>query len=119
MWAFTEGGLDQNQIWQKLTTKLAILLVLITATAWCGKIYKALLHQSTVNRHRALSLQTFQAFSSAASDLQTKDAVLMQTTKAIFGDAGTGFVESGQKGSEGDIKVLEVLKSFLPGSQAR
>jgi len=43
----------------------------------------------------------------------------MQTTKAIFGDAGTGFVESGQKGSEGDIKVLEVLKSFLPGSQAR
>lgn len=116
MWYITEPGLDQSQVWQKLTTKLAILALLISATAWCGKIYKALVHQSTVNRHRALSLQTFQAFSNAASDVQTKDAVLLQTTKAIFNDASTGFIDGTHTGSDNDIKIFEIVKSFLPKS---
>jgi hypothetical protein len=119
MWFFTESGLDQSQIWQRLTTKLAILALLISATAWCGKIYKALMHQSIVNRHKALSLQTFQAFSAAASDVATKDAVLLQTTRSIFSDAGTGFIDGQQRSSESDIKVLEVLKSIIPKSDAK
>ncbi len=114
MWYFTEAGLDQNQMWQKMTTKLAILVLLLTGTGWCAKIYKALLHQATVNRHRALSLQTFQAFSSAASDAATKDAVLFQTTKSIFSDSGTGFVEGSHSSPDSDFKILEVVKSILP-----
>ncbi len=119
MWVFTEAGLDQSQIWQKLTTKLAILALLISATAWCGKIYKSFVHQAIVNRHRALSLQTFQAFSRAASDAGTKDAVLLQTTKAIFSDPGTGLIDSPTRSTDSDIKVLEILKSILPKSDAK
>lgn len=117
MWYFTEAGLDQNQLWQKLTTKLAILVLLLSATAWCAKIYKALMHQSSIHKLRALGLQTFQAFSHAASDNQTKDAVLLQTTKAIFSDAGTGFIDS--HSSESDVQFLEIIKSVLPGTEKK
>jgi len=103
MWYFTEKGLDQNELWQKLTTKLAVLALLISATAWCAKIYKALIHQATNYKFRSLGLQTFQAFSHSASDTQTKDAVLLQTTKAIFSDSGTGFVDSNRQ-------QIEILK---------
>ena len=114
MWLLAEPNLDDKLLWQKLSTKLAVLVLMLSATGWCAKIYKALLHQSTVNRHRALSLQTFQAFSSAASDPQTKDAVLMQATKSIFSDMGTGLVDTSSASGEGEVKILEVMKSFMP-----
>src|SRR5690606_31539164 len=36
-----------------VTSKLIILGVLITATVWCGNIYKALRHLSVVNKFKA------------------------------------------------------------------
>lgn len=91
--------------------KLAILIVLFSATLWCGRTYKALRHLSTVNRHRSLSLQTFQAFSHAASDDPTKNAVLMETTHAIFGSVPTGFLDV-KGGMEQDLKIIEIAKNL-------
>jgi hypothetical protein len=110
---------DDGTLVQKLGTKLAILVLLLSATAWCGRIYKALMHQATINRHRSLSLQTFQAFYTTAADDATKDAVLLQTTRSIFSDFGTGFVESHGGSSDSDIRVLEVIKSVLPKSDGK
>ena len=76
MWMYPEPHLDPSQIVQKISTKLVILALLLTASVWCGRNYKALKHLATINRHRALSIQTLQAFSAAAADTQTKDAVL-------------------------------------------
>ena len=86
-------------------------MVLFTATLWCGKTFKALKHLSTVNRHRALSLQTFQAFSHAASDDPTKDAVLMEATRAIFGSTPTGYLDA-KGGSESDLKIIEIARTL-------
>ena len=35
-------------------SKVTVIAVLFTSTVWCGRIYRALAHQATVNRHRAL-----------------------------------------------------------------
>lgn len=111
MWYFAEPVSDITQLIQTFGSKMAILVVLFTATIWCGRIYRALMHQSTVNKHRALGLQTFQAFSRAASDAQTKDAVLLETTRTIFSTGSTGYLESNAGGSDKDVRVVEMVRS--------
>lgn len=109
VWLFPISGDDAPTIIQRFGGKLAALVVLFSATLWCGRTYKALRHLSTVNGHRALSLQTFQAFSHAASDLATKDAVLMEATRAVFGGVPTGFLD-GKGGPDQDLKIVEIAK---------
>jgi len=87
-----------------------VLLVLLTATVWCGRIYKALKHQITVNRHRANSLKTFQAFVKAASDDATRNAVLLETTRSIFTNSPSGYLEGSDSASDTNTKVLEIVK---------
>lgn len=101
------------QILYKLGSKITILAILFTATIWSGRIYKALRHQSAVNRHRALSLNTFQAFTNATTDEGTKNAVLLEATKTIFGTASTGYLDQKDESSESSIKIIEVVKSLL------
>lgn len=110
-WFTPLKDLDNGQIVQMVSSKLIALTILITATLWCGKMYKALMHQSVTNRHRALGLQTFQAFSAAASDEQTKNAVLLETTRSIFAQGATGFINDG--GSDGDTKIIEIAKAIV------
>lgn len=110
-------GIGTGNAVQIVAAKVAILVVLITATVWCGGIYKALMHQSATNRFRALGLQTFQAFSAGASDAQTKNAVLLETTKAIFADYQTGYIHA-KDGGDGETRVVEVFKSVLPTNRS-
>ena len=84
LWFLSEPVDNPWQAAQRFGARVIVLIVFFTATLWCGRIYKALMHQSTNNRHRVLSLQTFQAFSAAASDDPTKDAVLLEATRSIF-----------------------------------
>ena len=93
-----------------LVSKIALVVVLFTCTIWCGRIYRSLVHQATVNRHRALSLKTFQAFASATSDPYVKDSVLMAATKTIFASVPTGFVEQ-IEGQEQAVNFVRFGKS--------
>lgn len=104
-----EAGLDTGQLVQKSAARLVVLAVLFTGALWCGRVYKALLHQAAINRHRALSLQTFQAFSRAASDDATRDAVLLEATRAVFGSVPTGLLDSDSPGASG-LQVVEVAR---------
>jgi hypothetical protein len=113
LWWFTEDKLDPGVLVQKFGTKLVILAFMFTATMWCGKMYKALKHQAFANRHRALSLQTFQAFSNAGSDATTKNAVLLEATRAIFTSSQSGYIDQGGAAQESDIKIIEVVKSVI------
>lgn len=113
-WFWTYAGLDTGQLWQKIVSKVVVLSILGTATLWCGKIYKALMHQSATNRHRALSLQTFQAFVVATADPQIKDAVLLEATRSIFAIGITGYVDSGSGSTDSEARVIEIVKSCLP-----
>ena len=94
-----------------ILSKAAVIAVLFTGTIWCGRIYRALVHQAAVNRHRALSLKTFQTFVEGTKDGQVRDAVLMAATNTVFSNVPTGFVESsGDQDSK--INYVKMSKSF-------
>ena len=97
-WPTLPADADAWDTLRNVVSKAAIIAVLFTGTVWCGRIYRALMHQTTVNRHRALSLKTFQAFVKSTDDPFVRDAVLMAATKTVFGNVPTGLVE--QPGTE-------------------
>lgn len=93
---------------RNIVSKTATIAVLFTATIWCGRIYRALMHQSTINRHRALSLKTFQAFVAATYDDRIKDAVLMAATRTIFGRVPTGLVSDSGSEHDSEVNFVEI-----------
>ena len=100
--------------WETLrnaVSKVAVIAVLFTTTVWCSRIYRALTHQATVNRHRALSLKTFRAFVEATEDEYVRDAVLMAATKAVFGTVPTGLVDQRSGSDEPAVNFVEFGKS--------
>lgn len=111
-WVFPINETSKVFLWQMLSSKLILISVLLTAALWCGRIYKALLHQSAVNRQKALGLKTFQAFTQAASDTQTKDAVLRATTHSIFAQMLTGYIDNKGATQEGDSKIIEIARAI-------
>ncbi len=97
---------------QTIGGKLVILSMLLTAATWCGRNYKAQRHLGVLNKHRALSLRTFQAFSAAASDEVTKNAVLMEATRAIFSAGATGYVGGKDGSDESSLRIVEIAKGI-------
>ena len=72
------------QIFQSVSTKIILIVILFTAMLWSGKMYRSVMHQYITNKHRANSLLTFQAFIKATNEPSVRDAVLLETTKSIF-----------------------------------
>lgn len=112
IWSLLGNFSGEKQI-QLIVSKVMLVVILITATLWCGRIYKASQHLYTVNMHRANALKTFQAFIQATDDLTTRDAVLLETTRSIFTLTASGFIEGHDSSSQdGAVKVFEVIKQF-------
>ena len=91
-----------------IAAKLSTVGILVAATLWVGRIYKSLVHLTTVYKHRSVSLQTFQTFVSAAGDARTRDYVLRAATNCIFSNVPTGFVEAKGKGTESTVQFTEI-----------
>lgn len=105
---------DDANSWATLrhvVAKVSVIAVLFTGTVWCGRIYRAIRHQSSINRHRALSLKTFQAFVQATDDPATRDAVLLAATRSIFANVPTGLVDERSASQDASVNVLEIGKS--------
>ncbi|MYF93585.1 MAG: hypothetical protein F4184_16370 [Gemmatimonadetes bacterium] len=92
-WPSIGPDAGMSETLRNIASKAAVIVVLFTGTVWCGRIYRAFVHQVAVNKHRALSLKTFQAFVEATDDKYVKDAVLMAATRTVFGNVPTGLVE--------------------------
>ena len=100
---------------QYVSSKILILVLLLTATLWCGNLYKAAKHQAAANKFKGNSLKTFQAFVNATNDDGIRDAVLVETTRAIFSESATGYITNDRSGTEKSTKIVEVVKN---GAQA-
>lgn len=96
---------------QYVSSKILILILLITATLWCGNLYKAAKHQAAANKFKGNSLKTFQAFVNATDDDGIRDAVLIETTRAIFSESATGYINSEGTGRDKSTKIVEVVKN--------
>lgn len=113
---------EDANIWTTLRNviaKVSVIAVLFTGTIWCGRIYRALTHQRSINRHRALSLKTFQAFVKATDDPATRDAVLVAATKSIFANVPTGFVEERTADRDASVNVFDVGRSVGKATPAK
>ena len=105
-------------LWPKLACRFLIMSLCFTSSMWCGRIYKATRHLFILNRHRALGLKTFQAFSAAASDVHTKDAVLLETTHSIFGNVSTGLINDANV-SDSEPNIIQIAGKVLEQTGAK
>jgi hypothetical protein len=80
--------------------------------AWCANQFKILKNLETVNNHRALSLESLEAFLAGAEDPQAKDAVVMETARAIFQNGNTGYLDGNQTPIITPTQVMEISKTF-------
>lgn len=99
-----------EQALQLAVAKVLIFSVFYYATIWCGKNYRAYVHNYVVNKHRQNGLSTFQAFVKATEDQTIKNAVLLKATESIFGLANSGFISSDSEQS-GSSQILEIIRS--------
>ena len=103
---------------QYVSSKILILALLITATLWCGNLYKAAKHQAAANKFKGNSLKTFQAFVNATEDSAVKDAILVETTRAIFSESATGYIGNEHSGTEKSTKIVEIVKNGMQAANA-
>lgn len=99
------------QIVRNAFMKISVIAVLFNGAVWCARMYRAKSHQTSVNRHRELSLKTFQAFVEATNDPRTRDAVLLAATKSIFANVSTGLVGDRPVGEDPSVQFLEIGNS--------
>ncbi len=102
----------------KLSCRLLLITTLFTAAVWCGRMYKAMRNQALQNRHRALGLKTFRAFVDAASDVQTRDAVLRETTHTIFSSTPTGLITD-HGSNDTDSSVVQIAGGMLTSAATK
>ncbi|ENM5912899.1 hypothetical protein I2709_001202 [Vibrio mimicus] len=103
---------------QFISSKVLILVLLIMATLWCGNMYKATKHQAAANKFKGNSLKTFQAFVKATDDDSVRDAVLIETTRAIFNESATGYLNVDSSTTEKSTKVVEVIRTGVQAATA-
>ena len=90
--------------------------VLFYAAIWSGRIALANMHLTSVNRHRAISLETLQAFQNAVDDLAARDAVVLEAARAVYENVPSGYIgrQAGEQSSGG--RVLELIRNTRPQS---
>ena len=113
LWPTLPAEATTWQIVRNAFMKVSAIAVLFNGSVWCARMYRARSHQTSVNRHRALSLQTFQAFVEATDDSRTRDAVLLAATKSIFANVSTGLVGERPNVEDPSIQFLEIGKNSM------
>jgi hypothetical protein len=94
---------------QRIVSKLVFLSALYFAVVFCARNYRANKHLAVVNEHRQTSLQTFETFvRNAGDDEQTKNAVLLETTRTIFSPATSGYL--GTDDENPNSRIIEIMK---------
>ena len=91
--------------------RVIAISVLFYAAVWSGRIVLANMHLASVNKHRAVSIQTLQAFHKAAEDAAAKDAVVLEAARAVYENVPSGYI--GRHAAEGgaSIRTLELIRN--------
>jgi len=105
-------SLDGAQSLQLAVAKIILFSVLYFALIWVGRNYRAHRHNYIVNKHRQNALGTFEAFVKAATDEQTKNAVLLQATQSIFAPQVSGYLGKESEGHPSS-QVLEIIRGAV------
>jgi len=93
--------------------RLFAFSILFYAATWAGRMALACFNLASVNRDRALSVQTLQAFHAAAGDEAAKDAVVMTAAQAVYENVPTGFL--GKAGAASTQPVISRMVDVVRG----
>jgi len=83
----------------------------------CVKNYNAHRHNYIVNTFKKNALATFQTFIISADDLNIKNTIILETTRAIFSQNSSGYLkhESDDSSPNRIIEVVRDMKSVVDG----
>lgn len=102
---------ERTEIIQLTVSKIVYLSALFYGLAIASRNYKAHKHNAVINLYKQNALQTFETFANAAgSDEQTKNAILLETTRAIFATPQTGYLDVDPE-NDSNNKIIEIIKS--------
>ena len=114
------GGTELIGVLQNVFTKGFLLTLIYFILNRSVKNYAAQKHLEIVNRHRQNALDTFNEFLEASGDNQeTRDAVLLAATNAIFDANQSGYLSAKMKGSESTNPFQQVFKAVMPDSSTK
>ncbi|HWP23738.1 MAG TPA: hypothetical protein VNM15_06080 [Candidatus Binatia bacterium] len=104
--------LSTTQSVQLAVSKVIVFSLLYFGIVWSARMYRSQWHNYVVNKHRQNALSTFETFVKAASDDQTKNAVLIQATHCIFSPQVTGFVAHDTEAASSP-QILEIVRGVV------
>ena len=107
-------GAAPTDTWEavyKFGGRVIAISVLFYAAVWSGRVVLANMHLASVNKHRAVSLQTLQAFHKAAEDPAAKDAVVIEAARAVYENVPSGYIGRQATGQGTGARTLEVVRS--------
>lgn len=110
-----KAPVNQIEIIYSSVARIIILTSLFYALNICNKNVKSFRHNSILNKHRHNALMSFQTFTTSTEDEMTKNSILLEATRTIYGIQNTGFGDS-DNDPENPIKVIEILKNITKPS---
>ncbi len=121
-WLHTHLNPSGTQFTAALQNLFAKGLLLSPIYLWLNrsiKNYTAQKHLEVINTHRQNALETFDTFVAAAGDnRETRDAVLLAATEAIFDANQTGYLPSKATGPDSRSPVQQVIREIIPQKSA-
>ena len=96
---------------QAILPRFTGLIVLFYILVICSKNYRAQSHNYIINKNKQNALSTFETFVKATSNEEIRNAVLLQTTKAIFSNPKSGYLK--EDGSDDEpTQIIEIVKDM-------
>ena len=95
---------------------LSLIFLLLNRSV---KNYTAEKHLEVINTHRQNALETFDTFVAAAEgNRETRDAVLLAATKAIFDANQSGYLSTKTSGSDTTSPIQQIIKEVIPSKSS-
>jgi hypothetical protein len=95
--------------------KVFSVTILIYLIQLVGRNYFALMHQWSINKHRANALGVFEAMILAGTTPEIKDTILGLLAKAVFDSGDTGFISGKDMSNDGPDYIQLVRDMAKPG----
>ena len=109
--ALNATKLGTSQTIQLAVAKVLLFSFFFGAVVWAARVYRSHRHNFVVNQHRQNALTSFETFAKAASDDQTKAAVLIEATRCIFSPQVSGYVEP-SSADTASPRIMEVIRDM-------
>ena len=95
--------------------RLGTVGLIVASAVWSGRLYRAHMHNSAINLHRAICLDNMRAFHASVQDPGIKDVVALEFSRAATQGMPTGFISAKADGrNDASTQVLSLAAKGIP-----